>query len=568
VDLTQFSIQKYRSITKTGKLKFGDFTVLIGPNNEGKSNILQALVTGMETLSQARVRIGPRYRPRRGDRLLGNYEWDRDFPRGLQETEPNGRSVFSFDFALNEEEVKDFETEVGSRLNGILPVSLSFGKDRVPLFAVRKQRASKALSAKRQLIADFLAKRVQVQYIPAARTADAALSIIDSMVRDVLQAAESDPAYRDAINKVRAVQQSLLDELAESVHTSLKQLLPDVRSVVIERDADRPQAGLGMRARMTVDDGTATDLEFKGDGIQSLAALSLIRHHAESRASGKHVILAVEEPEAHLHPKAVHEVRDVLRATAVRQQVVIATHSPLFVNRADFGSNILVEKTRARAATSMRELREMLGVKVSDNLAHAEVVLVVEGSEDDRAVRAVLSDRSETLASALQDGILGVQPLWGGAKLPYMLSQLQLFLCRTHVLLDDDRAGKEAAKKARDEGLLTAGDQTFARFPGAGESEFEDLVDPVLYATELQAAFNVSVADLKAVKRNKGKWSARMKLVFLARGQAWDDPIEAQVKALVSAAVVGSPGNAIEPKCETVIEALVAALEAKLGSLP
>ena len=159
--LTQFSIQKYRSIIKAEKLAFGDFTVLIGPNNEGKSNILQALVTGMQILSRTSLRTVARPRVRRrGERLLGNYLWERDFPRSLQESTPNGRSVFSFDFALNESEVADFERVVGSRLNGILPVSLSFGADDSATFSVRKQRHSHALSQKRAVIARSEERRV------------------------------------------------------------------------------------------------------------------------------------------------------------------------------------------------------------------------------------------------------------------------------------------------------------------------------------------------------------------------------------------------------------------------
>jgi putative ATP-dependent endonuclease of OLD family len=317
---------------------------------------------------------------------------------------------------------------------------------------------------------------------------------------------------------------------------------------------------------LIIDDGTPTDLEFKGDGIQSLAALSLIRYYSERRAPGRQVILAVEEPEAHLHPKGIHEVREVLRDTAKRQQVVIATHSPLLVNRLDLASNILVEKTRARPASSVKELREMLGVRVSDNLAHAEVVLVVEGSEDERSIRAILADRSEQLETSLADGILGIQSLWGGAKLTYMLSQLQLFLCRPHVLLDDDPEGKEAANRAHKAGLLEPADQTFARQPGATQSEFEDLIDPERYRAKLLASLNINVDDFAAVGRSKGKWSKRMKLVFHARGQLWNDAVESQVKALISTEVVRDPGQAVEPRCNTVIEALVAALEAKLSS--
>jgi recombinational DNA repair ATPase RecF len=52
--LVAFSVQKYRSVIAAEKLQLRDLTVLVGPNNEGKSNILQALVTGMGYLSSRR----------------------------------------------------------------------------------------------------------------------------------------------------------------------------------------------------------------------------------------------------------------------------------------------------------------------------------------------------------------------------------------------------------------------------------------------------------------------------------------------------------------------------------
>ena len=37
--LVSFSVTNYRSITKAHKISLGQYTVLLGKNNEGKSNI-------------------------------------------------------------------------------------------------------------------------------------------------------------------------------------------------------------------------------------------------------------------------------------------------------------------------------------------------------------------------------------------------------------------------------------------------------------------------------------------------------------------------------------------------
>jgi putative ATP-dependent endonuclease of the OLD family len=123
-------------------------------------------------------------------------------------------------------------------------------------------------------------------------------------------------------------------------------------------DAQAPPIDIGRGFSVIVDDGTATDLTLKGDGVQSLAALALTQHYSRERARAREFILAVEEPEAHLHPRAIHRLRDTLRETASTQQVIITTHSPLFVNRLDLSSNIIVRKNRAQPGRSVQELRE------------------------------------------------------------------------------------------------------------------------------------------------------------------------------------------------------------------
>lgn len=115
--LVSFSVTNYRSITTAYKLPIRQSTVLIGPNNEGKSNILRALVTALGVLSSlAKIKI------MRG-RLLHSafrrdiYDWSKDFPITLQEKNPNGESIFDLEFELAEDEISQFIAEIKSSLN-------------------------------------------------------------------------------------------------------------------------------------------------------------------------------------------------------------------------------------------------------------------------------------------------------------------------------------------------------------------------------------------------------------------------------------------------------------------
>jgi len=81
--LVSFSIANYRSITTAYRLPIRNSVILIGPNNEGKSNILRALVTSLEVLSNlGRMRI---YKGRLRDSALAReiYDWSKDYPISL-----------------------------------------------------------------------------------------------------------------------------------------------------------------------------------------------------------------------------------------------------------------------------------------------------------------------------------------------------------------------------------------------------------------------------------------------------------------------------------------------------
>lgn len=533
MQLVSFSVSNYRSITTAYKLPIRQSTVLIGPNNEGKSNVLRALVTALEilqALSGRRISAG-RLRSFRVD-SQETYYWPHDFPMSLQEKKPEGESVFDLEFRLTQNEVEAFAAEVGSSLNGTLPIKLTLGQREPGFRVVKKGPGGPALSKKAEKIANFVAKRININYIPAVRTADAAEEIVTRMVDRQLSAIESDPAYKAALAEVAKLQQPLLDRLSDGIRDTLKEFLPNVKQVNVGIPIEARYRALRRACEIIVDDGTPTHLARKGDGVQSLAALSLMRHASSDSVAGKQLILAIEEPESHLHPNAIHQLKAVLSEIARTNQVIMTTHCPLLVDRTTIKSNIIVHRNKAVAAKSVREIRDVLGVRASDNLQHSELILVVEGEGDRLALKALLAHHSKILASALHQGALGIESLQGGSNLSYKLSQIREALCLSHSFLDHDAAGLKSAEKARQDGLLTLADVHFTVCDGRKEAEIEDLYEIDLYSAMLQNKYGVSTQNPKF--KGTGKWSDRLREAFKHQGKPWSDQVEARVKADVA----------------------------------
>lgn len=564
--LTSFGAQRYRSIIKAETIPVGDMTVLVGPNNEGKSNILHALVVGMSILSQAtaqRIRTGLIRYSATSDGMPNGYEWERDFPRALRDRQPDGKTVFDFEFELTEPELAQFRTEVRSQLVNPLCIRLELERTGTATFNVRKKGAgSPFLTKKRDLIARFLEARLAVEYVPAVRTSVRSTSIVERMLRRELMALRSNPDYLAALAQMQAIQQPTLDALGESLESTLKAFLPDVKSVRVMLPVAEVYDG-STHCQIILDDGTPTPLHMKGDGVQSLAALSLIRHASEEVKPGRELILAIEEPEAHLHPGAIHRLAGVLTDIAQTQQVVMTTHCPILVQRDSLGSNIVVRDNKARPASSVAELREVLGVRVHDNLASAEVLLIVEGTHDVTIVSAALRFRSTILTDALDAGRLAVRNLGGGSNLTYSLSEAGSGLLRRHVFVDNDQAGRRSIEDAEGEGLLRPSEVTVASHPSGRDAEIEDLIRVDCYASAFASEFNVAVTE--DTFDGSGKWSSALKQAFTAQGQPWSRSRESAAKQRLAQAVAASNLDPVHPERAGPLEALVRALESKVA---
>jgi len=373
---------------------------------------------------------------------------------------------------------------------------------------------------------------------------------------------EDNPEYKKALKKIEDLQIPVLENLSESIYQTLKKFLPQIKKVKIELPQTERMLAFRRGTEISVDDGTMTPLQYKGDGVQSLAALGIIRHASDRSGEGKKFVIAIEEPESHLHPNAIHELKEVIDKLSDKHQIIITSHNPLFVDRRAISNNVIVNNRKAKPARNVDEIRRILGVRASDNLRNAEMVLVVEGEDDIISLKAIIQANSEYLKKAIENGSLAFDSLIGGTNLSYKISLLRDAICLYHIFLDDDRCGRDSYKKAKDAGLLEDGQINLAIAAGKSESEIEDLFNPDIYKAPIENKYHVNLSIPKF--RGKKKWSERVKDVFAAHGKPWNDSIEKDIKYMVANQVSLNPLQAISKQDELIIESLIGALESRL----
>lgn len=567
--ISQFQLNNYRSIVSSEVINLGKLTVLVGPNNEGKSNILRAMKSGLNILEGYRFyRVA--MRGRRTSRYMRVYDaevydWKSDYPVSQQSKHPKGETTFTIEFQLNPDEIVEFKREINSSLNGALKFYIRIDSSNEPKIRIVKQgRGTENLNSKLDKVCHFISMRLAVDYVPAIRSSEDFQKEIRGELNKRMSSIEKDDKIQDAQKVIQGRYKELLSSYENELLDNIKSFIRNAKRVSLDFRENysrfRPHD-----PRLMIDDGELTPLEAKGDGVQSLAVLSMKKASLEADDKRSHV-LALEEPEAHLHPGAARRLADIISEISVHHQVVMTTHSPVLVRRANVEHNIIVRENRAKAAKNINEIRKSLGVELPDNLVSADTVLLVEGKTDVHVVGFLLSSRCSKLADSISSGQLVLESCEGASNVRYSLRRWRDDLCKVHVLLDGDKEGYKAKKLIIPE-LCDATDVTFISNSEYGSSMLEDLLNPEVFDHLIEEKYNVSLAVHRDCNTRKFlNFHARMDKCFADSGKDYDSSMESDVKKFLSdeCCKMGERKDLLNPRFEPMVNNLVKTLLCKL----
>lgn len=379
-------------------------------------------------------------------------------------------------FKLSDAERQAFKRTVGHKINEDLPFTIEISKQDIK-FYIRKRAyggKGKLFINKINEICKFISDHLSPVFIPAIRPADTTVDVIESLLSYRLnRKLRDDSEYKNAIDVITKIQKREIDLLQKDLKDTINIFIPNIKSIELERGflniVER-----GIIREIKVDDGIKTSIYEKGEGLQSLISLGVMQR---SHKNNSDLILVIDEPESHLHPEAIRKVKESLLKIAKNGQVIIATHSPILVNRDILPSNIIVANNKAISATKISDIRGTLGVSVSDNLVNAEYVLLVEGDIDKYIISRVLCDRSLIISKAIENGRLVIKPIRGAKNFVTERNWLQTFVCKgIRVYLDHDKAAHEAVETAKGLHLTNDKEIIYAAIGSKKESELEDLL--------------------------------------------------------------------------------------------
>ena len=483
--LKTLSIENFRGITKLD-LKLARTTVLIGENNTGKTSILEAIHT---CLTRGL-----------GRRALPFSEYD--FHLATDDSDPADAPPVVLTLTFEESKQDEWPDQIAQAFPGAIQtldddrlrltfrVSAKYEGDSKGIaveWAFLDRNGNQLPTARQQKLVTDLQQLAPLFLLTASREASQHFQAKSSFWAPFTRNLEvTDEKRREIEEQIGQINQSVLD--SHRPFDALKDRIAKVGTLVPLSATDLvsveavPTRIFDMLARTQVKlasrTGAPLPMAQHGAGTQSLAVLFLFEAFLQSRlaeAYDEHAepILALEEPESHLHPSAIRALWSSL--DELPGQKIIATHSgdllaavPVLAIRRLARRNGKVEVFRVQDSTLDEREQQKVSYHVRSKrgaLLFARCWLLVEGETEFTMLpelgRAAGHDFELSAVACVEFAQCGLKPL---------IKVAQDLGIEWHVIADGDAAG---ATYARTVESLRGGDAAADRITRLAEPDIE-----------------------------------------------------------------------------------------------
>jgi putative ATP-dependent endonuclease of OLD family len=315
--IAKLKISNYRSIESLS-LEPGPLTVLVGPNNCGKSNILAAVDLFLN-----------------GDLLADQEDYS-----SFADRERSIRIEIKFE-DLDQELAAAVLGAAGSRKDISTGLSVTVAYERgTHLRSVTVPGLASRGSEEADRVMELILRRQSFVHIGAIRDASADCSLEEGSVLRKLLAVE----FREERprGKKKTIEQRF-DELFDAARDQLGGVGRKIQKLAGEQtaigalrlDATKGTlSGIFDDVSIVIEEPRGTDVAQAGTGWQSSVLIAMFRYLASAgRArAGSNPIFAVEEPEAYLHPGNQRKMMRALCDLCGSSQIFVSTHSTVAVD--------------------------------------------------------------------------------------------------------------------------------------------------------------------------------------------------------------------------------------------
>lgn len=342
--LGRVEIKNYKSLAST-VVNLDRFTVLVGPNGAGKSNFVdalrfvnQCLVSSITMPIQDRGGIGAVRRRSRGHPRHFGFRLGIELPSGLF-------ADFSFEIAALSKgafEVKQERCIVQSALGKMYPYEYEVegGKFKREVEGIKAKIEPDRLAL--TVVSAIEEFRPVYDYLSGMRF----YSLAPDKIRELQGADPGEVLKRDGSNAAAVLRE--IKARSPSDYERLCRLLSKVVPGITGAEYAAVGSKETIRFKQEVEGDTwpwAFDSVSMSDGTLRVLGILLAVYQVSPPT-----LIAIEEPEATIHPAALDVLVDILKDGSHRAQILITTHSPDILDNKNIEDNeiLVVESTKGK----------------------------------------------------------------------------------------------------------------------------------------------------------------------------------------------------------------------------
>ena len=433
--IKDIKITNFRSLKEVSIELDNNCTVLVGKNNCGKSNIIQAIglafnystilkedifISPQEPFDESKkITIDVRILPIDKEGVVqDSFEdvWARSFGDSRSIDNTTDKEYLGFRTVIAYDQDKEIYTNIKYKINNwkdegdskIGTIIKRNALENIEIILVDAQRDISLDIKDRKSIWGELTSKMKVS--------DKVRGNIETQL--------------NTLNKKIVHESDILKAISKELKSSTADKESKVDISPITRDIETLYRG--MNIYYTSKDSSPTSVENLGLGVRSWAVFSTVKAEIMAKIKKRssediayHPLILVEEPEAHVHPQAQRQLFSDI--SALVGQKVITTHSPYILSQIELNKIKYVRKIGACSETfplliaglnndELRKIRRTV-MNTRGEILYSNAVILAEGETEEQAITVFLRKHFNKEPFELGINVIGV----GGSNyLPFM----------------------------------------------------------------------------------------------------------------------------------------------------
>lgn len=408
--IANIKVENFRSI-KSESFILNNFTPLVGYNNGGKSNLLEAIKWLLRRTNLIESDFNDVTKPviveakvigltteivdsleAKHKKKIEKFIIDSSIQIRRSQNAPNSKENCSFDLLSDDGTWEVNPNGIDQSIQALFPEPIHIGAMENSEEDVSKNKAGTTIG---KLLKDIL-EPLEAKYS----------SEVFNALKDINEQLTS-----EGTNRAKE-----LTDFDDSVNTKINEFFPGVEiKVHIPNPEIKEVLGKGT-IRVFEDNAVCgRDISSLGHGAQRSIQMALVRHLADVKRSSDNkftnTLLLIDEPELYLHPQAVIILRESLKALSKNgYQVIFSTHSPFMINSDDMENTVFIRKnelngtfTRPTIKSAIQQLKldalsqvELIhDFNNSSNILFSDKVILAEGKTEKRVLPTIIEAITE-----------------------------------------------------------------------------------------------------------------------------------------------------------------------------